>query len=63
MLLKKKVKTDKHSRKSNATCVLESQRCIVQVDDAPATKSVSGSHIRIHVAPNSEKLELCDVII
>jgi hypothetical protein len=50
MIYLKKDKTDEHARKSNAFCILESQRCIIQFDSAPTTKTVSYSHIHKHVA-------------
>jgi hypothetical protein len=47
-----KGKRDKHIRKCNAVCILESQRFIIEVDSALAAKTVSCSCVHNHVTPD-----------
>jgi hypothetical protein len=47
-----KGKTVKPKRKSNAICILDVQRCIIQVDHAPAAETVSPSCFRNNVTIN-----------
>jgi hypothetical protein len=48
-----KGKTDKHTRKNNAVCIQDSQRCIIQVAYAPIAETVLCSLVHKYVAPDS----------
>lgn len=43
------IEKGKHTRKSNAICILERHRGIIQVDGAPTAEIVLCSHTRHHL--------------